>query len=435
MKLECINNYRQSFVKSRLLLLEFCSVLLFLLFMGTGADAAYQPDLMVKLASEADASYLGRGVFESVALTQTRSQPAFPGAAAAFRVLLKNAGDASDSFILKGGWNDSGLGVRCLDDGGVDRGGALAAGGYATATLPPGGSVSFLVQVTPSALPLGASYRVTLSAASASNPAQLDQIKTESIACSPLPAVTVSAPPDNGGVPGSVVNYPYTVTNVGSQSNSFTLSVTGNGSWPASIYADDGAGGGVTADGVRQGGENRELSGTGPLPPGASFSFFLAVTIPASSLDRSRVDTTLAVSGTGASGADQVSTSAVAAVITVAERVRNLTRGGPFSENAEAFPGDSLEYRMTITNSGSAPATAVRMENALPESTACIPGSLWIGTSALGDGPPCAAAECGWVRHADGKVVAALGQGATDAAGGSLLPGRTLHVFFRVQVE
>jgi uncharacterized repeat protein (TIGR01451 family) len=435
MKLDSVNNYKLTDTRPRLLLFELSCALIFLLFMGTGAEAAYQPDLLVKLATEGDASYLGGGVFEASALTQKRSQPAFPGAAASFRVLLKNAGDSSDGFVVRGGWNANGLTVRCLDQGGVDRAAEFSGAGYLTGNLPPGGSVSFLVQVTPSAPPLGASYRVTVSAASASDAARTDQVKTESVACSVLPAVTVSAPPDNWGFPGSVVNYPYTVTNVGSEPNAFTLSATSNSSWPSAIYADDGAGGGTAADGVRQGGENRETASSGVLAPGASYSFFVAVTIPTSSADRARADTSLAVSGTGARGADQVTTSAIAAVITVAERVRNLTRGGPFLESAEALPGDTLQYRMSITNSGSTPATSVTLGNALPAATVLVPGSVWIGTSAGGEGPPCAAAECGWAREAAGSIVAGLGQGAADGAGGSLLPGKTLHVFFRLQVE
>ena len=436
MKLVNVNNDNSANARPRLLGLQLSCVLFFLVFMGIEAYAAgFQPDLLVKLASEGDASYLGGGVFETDALTQTKSQPAFPGNSAIFRVLLKNAGDAPDSFVIKGAWNDNGLAVRYLDDGGVDRSAALSGAGYATGTMAPGASVSFLLQVTPALLPLGASYRFTVTAASASDASKIDQLKTESIACSSTAAVTVSAPPDNWGFPGVVVNYPYTVTNVGSAANSFTLSVTSNSSWPGSIYADDGAGGGIAADGIRQSGENRETVATGTLAPGAPYRFFVAVTVPESSVNRSRVDTHLAVKGEGTGGFDQVTTSAIAALITVAEDVRNLTRGGPFAAIADALPGDTLEYRMTITNSGSAAATSLGIDNPLPASSACLPGSLWIGTSSGGDGPHCALAECGTVRESAGNIIARLGQGATDAAGGSLLPGKTLYVYYRVQVE
>ena len=425
----------------RLLPLRLLCTLVFLLFMGTVAYAAgYQPDLMVKLASEGDASYLGEGVYESTAVTQTRSQPAFPGTAAAFRVLLKNAGDAPDTFVIRGTGSDNILSVRYQDEGGVDRSAVLSAEtGYITAALAPGASVSFLVQVAPSLFPLGASYRVTVSASSVSASAlglpKTDQLKTETVACSQGAAVTVTVPDDRSGFPGSVVSYPYTVSNVGSTANSFALSAAGSGGWPSSIYADDGAGGGIAADGVRQSGELRLISSTGQLAPGEASRFFVAVTIPESSRDRARDDTRLTVAGTGAAGADQVTTSAIAAVITLTDNVRNVTRGGPFAATASAVPGDTLEYRMTITNSGSVAATGVGIDTPLPANSMPVPESLWVGTSPGGDGTPCAPALCGWVRASNGNIMARLGQGATDSAGGDLLPGKTLYVYYRVQVE
>jgi uncharacterized repeat protein (TIGR01451 family) len=435
MKLTDVNYIDDTRPMPRVLLAQVCCLLLFLLLMGArAAEAGYQPDLMVRLASEGDASYLGEGVFESTALSQSKSQAAFPGTAGMFRVLLKNAGDSPDTFLMKGTAGDSGLAVRYVDEGGVDRAAALSGSGYTTRTLSPGESLSFLVQVTPTALPLGASYRVTVSAASVSDAEKLDQVKTETVACSLTAAVTVSSPPDNWGFPGSVVNYPYSVTNVGSTGNSFALSVASNTGWASSIYADDGAGGGIAGDGVRQSGENNEAVSTGPLAPGASYRFFVSVTIPRSSHDRAQTDSRLTVSGAGASGADQVTTSAIAAVITLAENVRNLTQGGPFALTANALPGETLEYRMTVTNSGSAPATSVSIDSPLPGSMSSVQGSLWIGTAPGADGAACPAAQCGWVRESTGSIVARLGQGATES-GGTLLPGKTLYVYFRVQVE
>lgn len=416
-------------------LLQLCCLLLLPLFIGvSAARAEYRPDLMVKADSEGDGSYLGSGVFESSALSQSKTQPSFSGGAALFRLRLTNAGDASDSFILTGTGSGNGFTVRYLDEGGVDRVAALSGPGFTTAVLAPGQSLTIQLQVTPSSLTLGASYRVVVTAASASDSGKTDQLKTETVVCGSTAAVTVSSPPDNVGFPGSVVNYPYVVTNVGSSLNSFALAIASS-AWPSAIYADDGAGGGIAGDGVRQSGENRESVSTGALAPGAAYRFFVAVTIPEKSADRASGDTSLAVTGAGASGGDRVTTSAIAAVITVADNVRNLTLGGPFASSGSAFPGDTLEYRMTITNSGSAPASSLSIDNSLPQNTTCLPGSLWIGTSANGDGAPCEVAQCGWVRESAGSIVARLGQGATDTSGGTLLPGRTLHVYFRVQVQ
>ena len=436
MKLIGINTLSLALRASSLKLALLSCVLLTLLLVGGKAQAAaYQPDLMVKLASEGDGSYQGGGIFETTAVSQSRSQAAFQGTPAVYQILLKNAGDATDSFVVRGNGGDTGFTVRYLDEGGVDRSAALSGSGYATATLAPGQSLLLQLQVTPVSVNPGVSYRVTVSAASATEPARIDQVKTETVACGSTAAVIVSSPPDSLGPPGSVVNYPYTVTNVGSGVNSFTLTVTGSTEWPMAIYADDGAGGGVAGDGVRQVGENQQSVATGPLAPGGAYRFFVAVTIPQGTLNGAHADSTLAVAGGGAGATDQVTTSAVAATISLQENVRNLTQGGAFAVTASALPGDTLEYRMSITNSGSSPATTLSIDSPIPLNTALVPGTLWVGKSAGGDGSPCAAAECGFVRESSGSIIARLGQGATDALGGTLSPGKTVYVFFRVQVE
>ena len=90
---------------------------------------------------------------------------------------------------------------------------------------------------------------------------------------------------------------------------------------------------------------------------------------------------------------------------------------------------------MAVTNSGSAAASLVAIDSVLPPNTQFLPATLWIGSSAGGDGPPCDAAQCGWACRSAGSIVARLGAGATDTAGGSLSPGKTIYVYFRVQVQ
>lgn len=402
--------------------------------MGEEALAAYRADLMVRLANEGDASYVGVGFFETTALIQSKTQGAYSGYPAQFRVQVKNAGDQADSFILTGPAAGSGFTVSYRDQGGVERTSEFSAGGYRTEILAPGASAVFLVQVTLGQFTLGASYRVPVTAVSAGDAASLDQVKTETVACGLTAAVTVSAPPDGSGAPGSLVTYTYTVTNVGNAVNSFTLSLDGGSAWPGTLYADDGAGGGVAGDGVRQTGETNRCVSTGPLAPGSSHRFFLAVAIPESGGDGAREETRLAVAGEGASGSDKVTTTALAAVLSLVEGVRNLTKGGIFAATVDAVPGDLLQYRMAITNSGSAPATALRIETPVPAGLKLAPDSLVVALSPEG-AAPCPAAQCGRASGAAGSIVAFLGEGASETAGGSLSPGKTLYLFFKAQVE
>jgi uncharacterized repeat protein (TIGR01451 family) len=412
------------------------TLIVVLLLVPGGAARAWaglQPDLMVKLAVEPDAAYLGGAVFEATPQLQSKSQAAFPGTAAAYRVLLRNAGDRADSFQLEGS-AATGAAVRYFDAAGVERSADFAAG-FTTAPLAPGESLSYEVQVTPLSFLLGSSFRVSLAAASAGDPLRVDRVKTETVACGSSAAVILSAPPDAFGPPGSVVNHPYTLTNVGNTANSFTLSTAAPAGWTALLFADDGAGGAVAGDAVRQAGENTSVSATGPLAPGATFRFFLAVGIPAQSGDGTRSEVQLFAVGSGAQAADQVATSAVSANVLVAESVRNLTSGGAFSADASALPGDTLEYRMAVTNAGTLAAGNVGLTTPLPAHTVALPGSLKIDSSPSGDGTPCAQALCGQVGISGGNIVAQLGEGAGAATGGSLPPGKTLYVFFRVQVD
>ncbi|WP_239026975.1 COG1470 family protein [Geomonas oryzisoli] len=403
--------------------------------MGNGAFAACQPDLMVRLASETDAAYLGEGIYESTARVQSRSQPAYPGLPAQFRVLVKNAGDQPDRFLLTAPGSSAAVTVSYLDAAGVDRSAALSGGGYLTALLAPGESLFLLVRVTPAAFTAGASYRVAVTAVSVGEPLAVDQAKTETIACLGTAAVIVSAPPDGTGAPGVVVNYPYTVTNVGNADNAFALSATLPGGWRGELFADDGAGGGVAGDGIRQAGEIRACLGTGNLAPGAPYRFFLAVTVPESAADGARAESLLAVSGDGASGTDRVDTTAVAPVVVLSEGVRNLTRGGIFAPSADAVPGDVLQYRMAVTNGGSAPATSVTIDSPIPAGLTVAADSLLISLASTGEGAPCAATECGLARIEQGTLTAQLGAGATSAAGGTLPPGRTIYLFFKAQIQ
>ncbi|HJV65423.1 MAG TPA: DUF11 domain-containing protein [Geomonas sp.] len=374
---------------------------------------------MIKIASDGDASYLGSGVFESAASLQAVTAAAFQGTPAQFKIQLRNGGDLPDSFLLSGTGGANGFTVRFLDEAGVDRSSVLAGSGYATGLLAPGDSVSLLVQVTPAVITPGASFRVLVSAASSAEAAQKDQVKAETVACGSSAAVTVSAPADSSGNIGSVVSYRYAVTNAGSGIDSFTLAATTGNGWLTTLRAEDGT----------------AASATGPLAPGATYRFSVLVKVPAASANGERADTHLSVTGAGASGTDDVTTTALAAAVSVAENVRNITQGGTFQLTATAVPGDTLEYRMSVTNSGAAPASALTIDTPVPANTTCQVATVWVGTTSSGDGSACAAADCGWARHASGSILAHLGQGATEAAGGSLQPGKTLYVYFRVQVD
>jgi uncharacterized membrane protein len=420
MKLVNTNVFRCPRALRVILSAAVCCLLLLLSFPGAARAADYQPDLMLRLASEVN--FLGENAFEPVAAIQSKSQAAFSGSPANYVIKLKNAGALPDSFQIRG--TGSGSAFTVSYGGGIN---AARPEGFRTATLQPGATLVFSVQVTPAPLPLGAVYPVSIEAVSNNAATRVaDQVKTETIACGSTAALTLSAPEDGFGQPGEVVTYHYTLTNVGDANNSFSLSAVLPPGWSGVLHDKDG----------------RVTAATGDLAAGTAYPFDLLVTVPPGLADGARGDALVSATDHGAaSGADLVTTSATTATISVVESVRNLTQGGPFSPSAQALPGEILEYRMAVTNSGTKTATALAIRCALPAyrgstgvtSLASVPASLRVLSSAAGEGT--CAADCGWARESGGSITAHLGAGATETSGGSLPPRQTLYVFFRVQVE
>ncbi|UFS68560.1 DUF11 domain-containing protein [Geomonas sp. RF6] len=406
----------------------FCTVC----FGGVDAAlAAFQPDLSIKIATEPDSTYLDEGVYEhNVAVVQVKSQGAAQGVAAQYRIKIRNAGDAEDTFRITGAGSSSGYTVQYLDESGADRSAEIGAG-MTTAPLPAGGSTYLTLKVTPSAQPLALNFEVPVRALSVADATKADTVKSATCSTGNVAAVVVSSPPDQTSRPGTVVVYPYTVTNTGNSANSFTLNAAGR--WQGTLYADDGAGGGVAGDGTRQPGEGSLALSTGVLEPGGSYRLFLAVTIPADAVNSTYSEHILTVSGTGASVSDRVTTAAIAPALSLADTVRNLTRGGVYGTTAEAAPGDTLEYRLAVTSSGSFDATDVVVRSDVPANTKFLSGSLLVSnapSSAIGGCSP----ACGEAAESSGTIAAFLGEGATAGSGGTLPVGKTLYVYFRVQV-
>jgi len=97
------------------------------------------------------------------------------------------------------------------------------------------------------------------------------------------------------------------------------------------------------------------------------------VTIPAGTANGTTAATTLTVTGAlgGAEDdASDVSTTTVQApVLGIVKNVRNVTTGGSFDNTASAAPNQELEYRITVTNSGSSAASTLVLSDPLNANT------------------------------------------------------------------
>ena len=267
-------------------------------------------------------------------------------------------------------------------------------------------------------------------------------------------SVSVSAPANSSGASNTTVYYAYTVTNTSNDTNTFALTTT-DGSWTGTLYVDDGAGGGTANDGVHQAGETTVTASTGALAADATYKLFMAVAIPNGEADGNTDNTTLNVVGSGDAGAgddttDQVTTTANAPSLTITKNVRNVTDAGAFNTTANADPTDTLEYRITVANSGAVSATAIVLTDNDNANTTFVAASIWIGDNGTTNNgasnvnvddnssgaETCAADECGQANaDGSGNITAYLGNGSTESAGGSLGAGSTVYVYFRVTVD
>lgn len=277
---------------------------------------------------------------------------------------------------------------------------------------------------------------------------------TTSVTVTSVFTVSVTQPPDQSGPSNDNVYYAYTVTNTGNDNNTFTLSAAsgaGGNSWTATLVFD------ANGDGVHQAGETTVTNSTGLLTAGSTYKFFVVVTIPQNTQNGQTDDTVLTVTGTADAGAgddtsDTVTTTAQAPAMTITKQVRNVTTGGAFAGTANAKPGETLEYRIQVQNTGAVTGTAVVLTDNDGTYTTYVPNSLWIGsngTTANGAGnvnrdddntqeagETCAVDACGQGSvDGSGNVTAYLGNTANETTGGTLGVSSIVYVYFQVTVD
>jgi len=98
-------------------------------------------------------------------------------------------------------------------------------------------------------------------------------------------------------------------------------------------------------------------------------------------------------------------------------------------------PGDTLEYTVAVTNTGTDTAIILQMVDPIPAGTVYVPGSLQVTAGANAGAKSDAAGDDQAEYDAGaGRVVFRLGAGATSSSGGSLASGQSTTATFRVLV-
>ena len=119
------------------------------------------------------------------------------------------------------------------------------------------------------------------------------------------------------------------------------------------------------------------------------------------------------------------------------KQVRNVTQNGVFGLSNQAKSGETLEYRITYTNNGAAPISALSINNTTPAYSSFVSGLL--------DTTPATLTACAKTTPANALPAATVDCTAAQAAGGtgalawnftgSLAPGGTGGVLFQVKVN
>ena len=104
---------------------------------------------------------------------------------------------------------------------------------------------------------------------------------------------------------------------------------------------------------------------------------------------------------------------------------------GDVNGNGLVDPGDQLQYDITLTNSGGAPATGVVVTDGIPANTTYVANSARLNGTAVADPAPGVSPLAGGL----GVVAAGSIPPAPATSGGTLAAGTTGVVSFRVQVN
>jgi uncharacterized repeat protein (TIGR01451 family) len=179
----------------------------------TVASAVYQPDALIKLASEAAGAYLTDNLYETTATVQSKSQGSLSGSASSYTLQFQNDGNATDSISITGGASGSGFTVQYLDDSAVDRTAAVTGAGYTITGLTAGSVKIWTLNVTPATTVFGGTaYTTFITATSAADTAKKDQVKA--ITSSTSANITLLKNADKGTAkPGEDISYSTIATN------------------------------------------------------------------------------------------------------------------------------------------------------------------------------------------------------------------------------
>lgn len=281
---------------------------------------------------------------------------AYAGQVVSFTNVVKNGGNAPDSFALSLQNSTFPTGTTCsiyAADGTTPISGPVGP-------LAPGAEQNVVVKCQLSASyyenpadDQTTTYKVELKATSVNDSSKSDLTTDKLVDILPGYAVDLAAkgysgdsdptndnPAGQTANPGQTVYFPLELTNTGKNTDTYNLSGTVPTGWSVVFYPDTNCDG--TPDGA-------PVTNVGPVNPGQTVCFVAAVSVPQGTAPGSNNVTFTATSTTNSSVQDTVSTTATVNV--VAQVLLDPDRNGTVTS-----PG-TIQYTHTLLNNSNAPAT------------------------------------------------------------------------------
>ena len=172
----------------------------------------------------------------------------------------------------------------------------------------------------------------------------------------------------HSGIAGGTVAYGAMICNTGNGTDTFTLGITDT-SWSSVIYFDNNGDG--LWDPLT---ETTVVTSTTALAADACYKVIVVTAIPSGAVNGSTSTATLTATSqfdTDISATANYTTTAESAVLDIVKSV--------VDSPANPVPGDIITYKITGTNSGTAPTEDIRAEDVIPAGTTYVPGSMKVG--------------------------------------------------------
>jgi hypothetical protein len=134
----------------------------------------FQPDNLIKAGR---APFAGKNVYDTDGFLQIGKQPITAGKAKVFQISVRNSGQSTDTFLVKGDGDANGYSVKYLSKG-TDITAAVVTGTESIPNVPPGHVAVILAKVTaPSTLVSMAEHSWLVTTTSTGDPTKEDSVK------------------------------------------------------------------------------------------------------------------------------------------------------------------------------------------------------------------------------------------------------------------